>query len=254
MSPRLFLLLAGLLCSGNVFAQTPPTVFAAASLKPALDSLAIRGVLGNPAPRLVYAASSQLARQIVEGAPADIYISADKKWMAWVQQHGHLQVDSRIDLLGNTLVLVANRRSKNTRVALNRSALQEALGDGRLAVALTRSVPAGMYAKQALQRLGLWAFARSRLAPARDVRAALALVVHGETPLGIVYGSDARTEAKVRQVAVFPGASHSPIIYPAAIVKGHDTTASQALMTALTSTQAAQVFRHYGFRPLVVKP
>lgn len=252
MPARLCLLLALALCSASAHAA-PPTVFAAASLKPALDSLANRGLLGNPSPRLVYAASSQLARQIVAGAPADIYISADQKWMDYVQQRNHLQKDSRIDLLGNTLVLVANRRSKISQVALNKAALQHALGHERLAVALTESVPAGIYARQALERLGLWSVSRDRLAPARDVRAALALVAHDETPLGIVYGSDASSEPRVKIVARFPTASHKSIVYPGAIVKRHATTESRALLDALTSTQAAHVFRHFGFKPLAGK-
>ncbi len=250
MIVRLCLLLAIALCPASAFAQAVPTVFAAASLKPALDSLANRGLLGNPAPRRVYASSSQLARQIVAGAPADIYISADQKWMDYVQQHDYLHKDSRIDLVGNTLVLIANQRSRITQVALNTIALQQALGDGRLAVALTQSVPAGIYARQAMERLGLWSVVHKRLAPSRDVRAALALVVRGETPLGIVYGSDASSEPRVRVVAHFPSASHQSIVYPAAIIKGHDTVESRALLEALASAQAAQVFRHYGFQPL----
>lgn len=250
MIVRLCLLLAIALCPASAYAQTVPTVFAAASLKPALDALANRGLLGNPAPRRVYASSSQLARQIVAGAPADIYISADQRWMDYVQQHDYLQKDSRIDLLGNTLVLIASHRNKITRVALNTTALQQALGEGRLAMALTQSVPAGIYARQAMERLELWSFARERLAPSRDVRAALALVVHGETPLGIVYGSDASSEPRVRVVAHFPRTSHQSIVYPAAIVKRHDSADSRALLEALASAQAAQVFRHYGFQPL----
>ncbi|MGA7298187.1 MAG: molybdate ABC transporter substrate-binding protein [Rhodanobacteraceae bacterium] len=250
MLARIFLLLAAIFCSSAACAGAPPTLFAAASLKPVLDSLADHGLLGTPAPRRVYAASSQLARQIAEGAPADVFVSADRKWMDYVQQHGHLQDASRVDLLGNSLVLVAGRRSAISSVALNTSALQKALGDGRLAVALPQSVPAGIYAREALEQLGMWSFTRDRLAPARDVRAALALVVHNETPLGIVYGSDAASETRVRVVARFPEASHQPIVYPAAIIRGHDTSSSRALLAALQSPQAGSMFVRFGFRPL----
>ncbi len=250
MLARIFLLLATVFCSSAACAGAPPTLFAAASLKPVLDSLATHGLLGDPAPRLVYAASSQLARQIVEGAPADVFVSADRKWMDYVQQHGHLQDASRVDLLGNSLVLVAGRHSGVSAVALQPHALQTALGDGRLAVALPQSVPAGIYARQALEALALWPLLRDRLAPARDVRAALALVLHNETPLGVVYGSDAASETGVRIVARFPEGSHRPIIYPAAIIKGHASAGSRALLAALQSPPAGRMFARFGFRPL----
>ena len=225
----------------------PPTIFAAASLKPALDDLAAQGGLGKPAPRLVYAASSALARQVEQGAPADIFISADEAWMDDVAAHDAIIPGTRHDLLGNALVLVAPRAS-STQVNLARPrSLLQALGSNRLAIALPKAVPAGRYASEALDGLGLWNALQPKLAISRDVRAALELVALGECPLGIVYRSDAASEPRVRIVATFPFSSHTPIVYPMAIVRGHDNAASRALLEALRSPRAQTTFRHYGF-------
>lgn len=226
-----------------------PTIFAAASLKPALDQMAHDGMLGDPAPRLVYAASSALARQIENGAPADLYISADERWMDDVTAHHAIVVATRHDLLGNALVLIAPSNS-HAAVDLARGAapLLWALGrDGHLAIALPDSVPAGIYAKQSLTHLGMWRALSQRIASARDVRAALNLVVLGQCPLGIVYRSDAVSESRVKVLATFPADSHKPIVYPAAIVKGHDSVASRSLLAALQSPRARKVFAHWGF-------
>lgn len=249
---RCLLLLALLLTAPVAFAA--PTLFAAASLKPVLDHLADSGVLGHPAPQCVYAASSQLARQIAQGAPADVYISADAQWMDYLATQQRIVPASRRDLLANTLVMVAAPGSGIDSVRFAPDALDRALGSGRLAVALIDSVPAGIYARQSLENLGLWNTARDRLAPARDVRAALALVTRGETPLGIVYGSDAVSAPETRVVARFPASSHTPIVYPAAIINGHDSTEARALLQALASPAAAATFRHYGFKPLAAGP
>lgn len=225
----------------------PPTIFAAASLKPALDNLAAQGALGTPAPRRVYAASSALARQVEQGAPADVFISADEAWMDDVAAHGSIVSDTRHDLLGNALVLVAPRTSSaRVDLAQPRSLLQ-ALGSERLTIALPKAVPAGRYASEALHALGLWNALQSKLAMSRDVRAALELVAVGECPLGIVYRSDAVSEPRVRIVAMFPPSSHAPIVYPIAIVRGHDDTGSRALLRALQSRAAKAVFQRYGF-------
>jgi len=226
----------------------PLTIFAAASLKPALDDLAAHGALGKPAPRLVYAASSSLARQIEQGAPADVFISADEDWMDDLAKHGEMAAGTRSDLLGNTLVLVAPKTS-NVQVDLSQpQTLRRALGMvGRLSIALPQSVPAGRYASQSLHALGLWDSVTGKLAMSRDVRAALELVARGECPLGIVYRSDAISEPRVRVVATFPAASHQPIVYPVAIVRGHDSAASRALLRALKSSKAQVVFRRHGF-------
>ncbi|HET8897733.1 MAG TPA: molybdate ABC transporter substrate-binding protein [Rhodanobacteraceae bacterium] len=243
-----------LLAATALVQAAPPTLFAAASLKPALDALAKAGALGQPAPRLVYAGSSQLARQIEQGAPADLFISADQQWMDYLAARQRLAPGQRRNLLGNTLVLVAPRDA-SLMVDLTRPAsLLAALGQGRLAIALPDSVPAGIYAKQALSALHLWSDVAAQLAPSRNVRAALALVVKSECPLGVVYGSDAVSEPRVRVVARFPPSSHQAIVYPLAIVAGHDNPASRALVEALAGKRAAAVFRHWGFDVMSTPP
>ncbi len=244
--------LLAILCSAlwlpvSAFAA-PPTIFAAASLKPALDDLAARGALGAPAPRVVYGSSSALSRQIEQGAPADVFISADEDWMDELAKHDEVVADSRTDLLGNALVLVAPASATTAVDLANKDSLRTALGMvGRLSIALPESVPAGRYASQSLHALGLWDSVASKLAMSRDVRAALQLVAMQECPLGIVYRSDAVSEPRVRIVASFPAASHKPIVYPVAIVRGHDTAAARALLQALRSPAAQRVFRDYGF-------
>lgn len=251
---RIRRLTARLLAAFCLFASVaavaaPPTIFAAASLEPALDQMARDGTLGTPAPRLVYAASSALARQIEDGAPADLYISADERWMDDAAAHGAIVPDTRTDLLGNALVLIAARDS-HARMNLAHGAqpIVDALGrHGRLAIALPDSVPAGIYARQSLTKLGMWKALAPRMATTRDVRAALNLVVLRQCPLGIVYRSGAVSEPRVKVLATFPPASHQPIEYPVAIVKGHDDAASRSLLEALRSPRAQAVFKHWGF-------
>lgn len=236
-------------CVSPIAMAAAPTIFAAASLQPALDQMAHDGTLGAPAPRLVYAASSALARQIENGAPADLFISADERWMDDAAQHDAIVPATRRDLLGNALVLVAPADSRAS-VALDHGAesLLQALGkDGRLAIALPDSVPAGIYAKQSLTKFGWWSALEPRMAMSRDVRAALNFVALRQCPLGIVYRSDAVSEPRVRVVATFPADSHKPIVYPIAIVQGHDDTPARALLDALQSERARDVFRHWGF-------
>ena len=230
----------------------PPTIFAAASLQPALDQMAQDGSLGRPAPRLVYAASSALAWQIENGAPADLFISADERWMDDAAIHDAVVPSTRSDLLGNALVLIAPADSHAmVDLAQGAASFLEALGrDGRLAIALPDSVPAGIYAKQALTKLGMWNALEPRMAMSRDVRAALNLVVLRQCPLGIVYRSDAVSEPRVKVLAAFPVASHKPIVYPVAIVKGHDNATTRALLVALESPKARDVFQHWGFEVL----
>jgi len=239
---------AGALASAMAVAA-PPTIFAAASLEPALDQMAHDGALGSPAPRLVYAASSALVRQIENGAPADLFISADERWMDDAARHDAIVPSTRIDLLGNALVLIAPADSK-ARLDLAHGAASwlTALGkDGRLAIALPDSVPAGIYAKQSLTKLGMWNALQPRMAMTRDVRAALNLVVLGQCPLGIVYRSDAVSEPRVKVLATFPADSHKPIVYPVAIVKGHDDATARAMLAALESARAREVFERWGF-------
>lgn len=232
-----------------VATAAPPTIFAAASLQPALNQMAHEGLLGSPAPRLVYAATSALARQIENGAPADLFISADERWMDDAAKHDAIAPSTRMDLLGNALVLIAPSASDAQADLAQRAApLMKILGsDGRLAIALPDSVPAGIYAKQSLTKLGLWSALEPRLAMSRDVRAALNLVVLRQCPLGIVYRSDAASEPRVRVLATFPADSHKPIVYPVAIVKGHDNAKTRALLAALQTARAQAVFRHWGF-------
>ena len=224
-------------------------IFAAASLKPALDTL-----IATPQARAIadikvsYAASSQLARQIEHDAPANLFISADPDWMDHVGTHGRIVAGTRSDLLGNALVLIAPRGSAvQLKIAPGFDLLGALGGDGRLAMAEPNSVPAGKYARNALIALGVWTQIESRIVPATHVRAALSFVVREETPLGIVYRSDAESEPKVRVVDTFPASSHAPIVYPAALLKDGDTEAARQLLALLHSTPAAEIFRRYGF-------
>ena len=224
------------------------TVFAAASLKEALDdaAAAYRQQTGVPV-RVSYAASSALARQIEQGAPADVFFSADLEWMDYLQQRNRLDVATRRSLLGNRLVLIAPRASK-AQVDLKRPAtLLAALGDGRLAVGQTRTVPAGKYAKASLESLSLWNGVRPRLAESESVRAALMLVARGETPLGIVYASDAKAEPGVRVVATFPEDSHPPIVYPVAALRGARAAQAARFVQWLGSPAADALFTKRGF-------
>ena len=224
------------------------TVFAAASLKEALDeaAAAYRKQTGVPV-RVSYAASSALARQIEQGAPADVFFSADLEWMDYLQQRNRLDVATRRSLLGNRLVLIAPRASK-AQVDLRRPAtLLAALGDGRLAVGQTRTVPAGKYAKASLESLSLWNGVRPRLAESESVRAALMLVARGETPLGIVYASDAKSEPDVRVVATFPEDSHPPIVYPVAALRGARAAQAARFVQWLASPAADALFTKRGF-------
>lgn len=230
-------------------AQSPLTVFAAASLKESMDeaAAAYQQATGTPV-RVSYAASSTLARQIEQGAPADVFVSADLEWMDYLQQRGQVEPAQRRNLLGNTLVLIAPAAS-GAGVDLSKpGSLAAALGaSGRLAVGQTASVPAGKYAKEALRKLGQWDGVSARLAEGESVRAALMLVARGEAPLGIVYGSDAKAEPKVRVVATFPAGSHAPIVYPVAPLKGSANPAAPAFVQWLGTPAARPIFLKRGF-------
>ncbi len=221
-------------------------VFAAASLGTALDDVDAR--LLRPAGftvRLTYAGTPALARQIEAGAPAAIFIAADEAWMDYVQDAGHVDAQSRLTLLGNSLILITPSSSPSIpRLAADD--LRTALGDRRLALADPESVPAGRYARQSLEHLGLWEALRDRLAPHENVRAALALVARGEAPIGIVYASDAVDEPRVRVAATFPADSHAPIRYPAAVVTGAQPAAHDVLRL-LASAEARAIFLRHGF-------
>ena len=230
--------------------DAPLTVFAAASLKESLDeaAAAYRQRTGQQV-RVSYGASSALARQIEQGAPADVFFSADLDWMDDLQQRGLVDVPTRRNLLGNTLVLVAPIASTAKPVALRRGTdLRPLLGaDGRIALALTASVPAGKYAKAAFESLGMWPTLETRVAEAENVRAALLLVARGEAPLGVVYGSDALAEPRVRVVATFPADSHPPIVYPVARLSAGTQPQAARFVQWLQSERAKAIFRKRGF-------
>jgi molybdate transport system substrate-binding protein len=241
-----------LLTAFPALAQTPApptvTVFAAASLKESLDAVAVQWQARSGQKVLVsYAASSALAKQIEQGAPADIYISADGEWMDYLAGKKLVDPASRFNLVGNQLVMIAPADSPVKKLRLDANSLHGALGDARLAVAETSSVPAGRYAKQSLEHLKLWPVVESHLASAENVRAAMAFVARGECPLGIVYATDALAEPKVRVVASFPASSHEAIIYPAARTAASDPAVSRGFLAFLKGSQARAIFRRAGF-------
>jgi len=246
-------LLAAFVPHGAV-AQQSVTVFAAASLKNALDDVdaAFTKASGTHV-TASYEASSSLARQIEAGAPADIFISADLRWMDYVAERKLIRPDSRTNLLGNKLVLIAPKESKLDHVAIGPGFdLAKLAGDGRIAMADVKAVPAGLYAKAALEKLGAWSAAEPKLAQAENVRATLAFVARGETPLGIVYGTDARIEPKVKIVGVFPDGSYPPVTYPvAAIADAKNKEAAARYLAFLHSAAAKATFEKYGFSYLV---
>ena len=230
--------------------QAPLTVFAAASLKESMDeATATWGKASGHEVRVSYAASSALARQIEQGAPADVFVSADLDWMDTLQKQDLIDAATRRELLGNTLVLVAPRDSAAKPVELARGTdLRPLLGDdGRIALALTASVPAGKYAKAAFTSLGMWDALQPRVAEAENVRAALLLVARGEAPLGVVYGSDAQAEPRVRVLATFPADSHPQIVYPVARVKASTHRQAAPFVRWLQTPAAAAIFRKHGF-------
>jgi molybdate transport system substrate-binding protein len=231
-------------------AQPPLTVFAAASLKESMDeaALAFERDTGQ-AVRVSYAGSSALARQIEQGAPADVFVSADLDWMDELQSKGLIDPATRSELLGNTLVLVAPKDSAAKAMVLDAGTdLLPLLGErGRIALALVDSVPAGKYAKAAFTSLGMWDALQPRLAESENVRAALLLVARDETPLGVVYGSDAQAEPRVRVLARFPESSHPPIVYPVAKVKASAHPQAAPFERWLHTPAAAAIFRRHGF-------
>jgi molybdate transport system substrate-binding protein len=222
-------------------------VFAAASLQTALDDLAepARAATGVRL-RVSYAASSALARQIENGAPADLYISADLDWMEYLAVRGLVRAETRANLLGNRLVLIAPRESAVALTLAPGVRLAAALGRDRLAMADPAAVPAGKYARAALTSLGAWDAVASRITAGENVRAALLLVARGEAPLGIVYRTDALADPRVRVVDTYPESSHPPITYPAALTRQARPAAGKVL-AFLESDRARVVFEQQGF-------
>ncbi|WBU61581.1 molybdate ABC transporter substrate-binding protein [Paracoccus albus] len=223
------------------------TVFAAASLKTALDEVAQKFTkqTGNEVV-ISYAGSNALARQIIAGAPADIFISANVAWMDEIEKAGQIQAGKRRDLLGNSLVLIAHGDAAPVEVGPELD-LPARLGDEKLAMALVDSVPAGQYGKAALESLGLWDGVSASVAQADNVRAALALVATGEAPFGIVYATDAKAEDAVQLIGTFPAESYPPIVYPAAVLKEANDAADQVFFDMLSSPDAAAIFEQQGF-------
>ena len=226
-------------------------VLAASSLQGVMESAADAwAAKGHARPQLAFAASSSLARQIENGAPADIFVSADLDWMDYLAERNLIPPGSRTVIAGNTLVLVAPGEGTGRESGREDAATVLAeLGDGRLAMGEPESVPAGRYGKAALESLGLWQGVRARIAPAENVRAALALVESGEAPLGIVYATDAKASGRVRVRAVFPASSHDPILYPGALLRTAGNTQAGAFMAFLTSGEGQAIFADNGFAP-----
>jgi molybdate transport system substrate-binding protein len=250
----LILLCAGCRCSGTLFAAEPEAkaeplvVFAAASLADALQQIAAQLEAGGTRMKLSFASSSTLARQIENGAAADIFVSADEEWMAYLDDRKLIAKDTWTHPIGNGLVIVAPANEAASIALEPRFDLAGYLGERRLAVGDPAHVPAGRYAQQALEHYGWWKTVEPRLARAENVRAALALVERGEAPLGIVYTTDALASKAVRVVAAFPPNSHEPILYSFAAIAGHDNRRVRAALRAITTGKALEVYREKGFK------
>jgi molybdate transport system substrate-binding protein len=230
----------------------PVLVFAAASLKNALDDINARFAqeTGRSA-AISYAASSMLAKQIEAGAPADIFISADLDWMDYLAKRNLIDTESRKNLLGNRLVLVAPNDKKTAVEIKPGFPLADLLGDGKLAMADTNAVPAGKYGRAALESLGVWSSVERNVVQAENVRVALALVARGEAPYGIVYQTDATAEPGVRVAGIFPEDTHPPIVYPIALVAASGNPGAAALLAYIESDKARPLFEKQGFAVLL---
>ena len=237
-----------------LIAQEQITVFAAASLKNALDDTNAAFTKATGVKVVTsYEASSALAKQIEQGAPADVFISADLRWMDYANEHKLIKLDTRVNLLGNKLVLIAPKESRLDHVAIGDGFdIAKLAGDGRIAVADVKAVPAGLYAKAALEKLGAWSAAEPKLAMAVNVRATLAFVTRGETPIGIVYETDAKIEPRVKIIGVFPDESYPPVIYPVAATATGNPGAARYLSFLITPAAKA-IFERYGFS-FLIKP
>ena len=226
-------------------------VFAAASLKDALDEVnAVYQREKGQETATSYAASSTLAKQIEAAAPADVFISADLDWMDYLAKRNSIKPQTRANLLGNRLVLIAPANSAVKLDIAPSFPLARALGNGRLAIADPNGVPAGRYAKAALESLGVWSSVANKLAPAENVRATLALVSRGEAPVGIVYQTDAVADKGVKIVGTFPDNTHPPIIYPIAVVAASTNRGAPGYVAFLKSPTAGPIFEKQGFTVL----
>lgn len=245
----------GVVLAGTAFAPAQAaekvSVFAAASLKNALDAINGEWLKQTGKEAIVsYAASSALAKQIEQGAPADVFISADLAWMDYLADKKLIKADTRSNLLGNRIVLVSGKSDAPAAEIEPDLDLAGLLGDGRLAMGAVDSVPAGKYGKAALEKLGLWPNVAGKVAGAESVRAALLLVSRGEAPYGIVYRTDAAADANVKVVGTFPEDSHPPIIYPVAITADSRNADAAAYLEFVRSPEAAALFQAEGFTVL----
>ncbi|MGH6791420.1 MAG: molybdate ABC transporter substrate-binding protein [Methyloceanibacter sp.] len=246
------------LCLAPSFARDEskgPLVFAAASLKDALDAInAAWAKESGKSAVISYAGSSMLAKQIEEGAPADVFIAADLDWMDYLAERKLINPDTRFNLLGNTLVLIAPKDSPLAADIAPDFPLAALIGDGKLAMANTDSVPAGKYGKAALTKLGVWDSVKDKIAQAENVRAALLLVSRGEAPFGIVYATDAKADPNVEVLGTFSADTHKPIIYPAAVLAKSQNADAQAFVTFLKTETANKLFQDQGFTVLAEGP
>jgi molybdate transport system substrate-binding protein len=251
MNRRLAVALMGALplFSQPVFSQTTTTVFAAASLTDSLKSVAdaYKAKTGITV-TLSFGASSTLARQIDQGAQADIFLSADTDWMDFLQKNGRIAPDTRRDLLGNKLVLIAASDARLVPKIAPHFDLAGALGDGHLALADPASVPAGKYAKAALTALGVWESVAPKVVAAENVRVALEYVSRGEAPYGIVYATDAKVAPSVHVTGTFSQDSYPAIVYPMAMTKDA-SPAAKDFLAFLSGAQARAIFEKAGFTP-----
>ncbi|MFN3209623.1 MAG: molybdate ABC transporter substrate-binding protein [Roseovarius sp.] len=236
--------------AGHARADDPVTIFAAASLRGALEA-ALDGAAADV--RISYGGSGTMARQVAQGAPADVVILANVSWMDWLEEQDLLAGESRLDLLGNRLVLIGPEGAE----PLTRPDAEGLLGrldGGRIAVGQTEAVPAGIYAREWMQAAGLWEALRPHLAETENVRAALALVSRGETPLGVVYASDAQADTGVVVLHAIDEEMHAPILYPMARVAGRDSDAARTVVARLQSKSAADAFAARGFTVIGQQP
>lgn len=244
----IFVLLAGFGIEVAIGAELQTiTVFAAASATNAVTDIAGRFEKSYPVKvKLSFASSSTLAKQIENGAPADVFLSANPEWMDYLSDKGAIISSSRSDLLSNRIVFIAPKSSALEHINIDSALdLPRLLGDGRLSMGDPDHVPAGMYGKKALENLGLWNAVKDKIARAKDVRAALVLVERGESPLGQVYATDAAISDKVKIVGTFPEDCHPPVIYPVAMVK--ESANAKQFITFMKSEESTAIFRKYGF-------
>jgi molybdate transport system substrate-binding protein len=243
----MFLALLGLAACGPAEEDRGPLVLAPSSMQEAIEAAADAwAAQGHPRPVVSFAGTPSLARQVLQGAPADLFISADEQWMDELERAGPIDAESRAAMAGNRLVLVSPQAQAEP-LPLQPQAFASALGDGPLALADPASVPAGRYGKAALEHLGLWPTAEGNISASENVRAALALVQRGEARLGLVYASDANAAPGVAVVAELPEASHPPIRYPVALLAHADDPDAASFRTFLLSPEGQAILRRHGF-------